>query len=263
MDMTTEALSITWAGIGSPLPRNIAMDQPAQQRSVRLQHPGLPDEIFQRDEVQSRQRMSATADEAEFLVADLLIREGSGIGIRRNAGDREVELALPQAVDQDGAGIDIDGDLKAGMPPPDRIDRRNDQFHRRRHHGPDRDLAAVPGLERRQFRPGDRQFGQDDAGMANHQLAVPVRLDALGVPLEQGKSQRILEIAEQLGRGGLGKVQAGGGAVKVPVLVKRQEKLKMTELQPGAEKPVGWQGLQGHLKIRVGSARIGIWIVIS
>jgi hypothetical protein len=83
------------------------------------------------------------------------------------------------------------------------------------------------------------------------------------MPLEQGEAHCILEIAEQLGGGGLGKVQAGGGAVKVSMLVKRQEELKMTELQPGAEKPVGWQGLQGHLKIRVGSARIGIWIVIS
>ncbi|KJB94005.1 hypothetical protein N826_19820 [Skermanella aerolata KACC 11604] len=168
------------------------MDQPAQQGSVRLQNPGLPDEVLQSDEVHPRQRMSAAADEAEFLVADLLIDEGSGIGIRRNPGDREVELALPQAVYQDRASIDVDEDLKAGMSLPDRIDRRNDQFHRRRHHRPDRDLAAVPGLERRQFRSGDRQLGQDDPGMANHQLAVPIGFDAARMPLEQGEPQSIL-----------------------------------------------------------------------
>ena len=97
-------------------------------------------------------------------------------------------MPLPQAVDQNWAGIHIDGDLKAGMRAPDGIDRRNDQFDGGGHHGPDRDLAGMTRLKGRQFRPGDRQFGKDDAGMTDHQLAIPVRLDSPGVPVEQGKS---------------------------------------------------------------------------
>jgi hypothetical protein len=52
------------------------MDQLAQQRSTRLQDPGLAGKVLQRDLIQRRQRMIAPADEAQFLIADLFIREG-------------------------------------------------------------------------------------------------------------------------------------------------------------------------------------------
>jgi len=136
------------------------------------------------------------------------------------------------------------------MPAPDGIDGRNDQFDRGSHDGSDRDLAAVSRLEGRQFRSGHCQFGKDDAGVADHQLAIPIRLDSSGVPIEPRKSQRVFKVAKQLRHGGLRKVEAGGGAVKVPVLVQGHEKLKMPELQAAAEKPVRRQGLKWHSNFR-------------
>jgi len=52
------------------------VNQTAQQRTARLQNPGPPDKVFERHPFQLRKRMIAPADEAEFLVADLLVHEG-------------------------------------------------------------------------------------------------------------------------------------------------------------------------------------------
>jgi len=59
-----------------PLAPEHRMDQTAKQRSAWLQDPGPADKIFQRDLFQRCQRMAATADEAQFLIADLFIHEG-------------------------------------------------------------------------------------------------------------------------------------------------------------------------------------------
>jgi hypothetical protein len=83
------------------------------------------------------------------------------------------------------------------------------------------------------------------------------------VPFEQREAQRVFQVAEQLGCGGLGKVEAGGRSVKVAVLVQRQKKLKVPDLQAGSEEPVRRQGLVRHQNLQRWSALSAILIVIS